>query len=231
MKKIFNIFAILIIGALGGIIFQAFILPHLANHEYFSEWSVVKNLKREAIINPIEKIIIEENQFFNESYEKAKKILVRLNNGCGFIATSDGLIVTLAESLSKAGEEYLFLGEEKVVYEIIKIDYDKNLALLKIEKNNLPTRSFASFNSIKTAQPVFLAGLILEEAKTKEIFNQGVIKTVDNSFIRTSIFEDDVLQGTPLFNLKGEIIGINDIDNQGKVTALAVDEIRKFSGF
>ncbi len=232
MNKIVNLIAILLLGALGGIIFQALILPHLANHEYFGDWSVVKNLKREAIINPTEEIIIEENQLVEESYQKTKKILVKLDNSCGFLVTADGLVITLATALpAETTDQYLFLEGRKIDYTVTKVDRDQNLALLKIAENNLPTRSFASLDSIRTAQPVFLSGLIVEEGDIKEIFNQGAIKMIDDSLIRTNIFEKDVLAGSPLFNVKGEIIGINSIDSEGKVTALVVDEIRKFAGF
>jgi hypothetical protein len=40
-----------------------------------------------------------------------------------------------------------------------------------------------------------------------------------------------MLRGSPLFNVKGEIIGINDIDDEGRIITLTIDEIRKFAGF
>jgi hypothetical protein len=232
MKKIFNIIAVLILGALGSIIFQAFILPHLANHEYFSNWSVIKNLKREAIINPVEKIIIEENQLVEESYQKTQKILAGFNNGSGFLATADGLVITLAEVLPQDSQEnYLFLENEEREYEIVKVDYEKNLALLKIEGNNFSTRSFIGLDAVNPAQPVFLSGLIMEEEGVQKIFNQGVVKTIEGNFIKTNIAEEEMLRGSPLFNVKGEIIGINDIDDEGRIITLTIDEIRKFAGF
>jgi S1-C subfamily serine protease len=232
MRKIFNIITILTLGALGSIIFQAFILPHLANHEYFSNWSVIKNLKREAIINPVEKIIIEENQLVEESYQETQRILAGFDDGSGFLATADGSIITLAEVLPQDPQEnYLFLEGEKREYEMVKIDYEKNLALLKIEGNNFSTCSFIGLDAVNPAQPVFLSGLIMGEEGIQKIFNQGVVKTIEGNLIKTNIVEEKMLRGSPLFNVKGEIIGINDIDDKGKIVTLTIDEIRKFAGF
>jgi hypothetical protein len=71
----------------------------------------------------------------------------------------------------------------------------------------------------------------MEEEGVQKIFNQGVVKTIEGNFIKTNIAEEEMLRGSPLFNVKGEIIGINDIDDEGRIITLTIDEIRKFAGF
>jgi S1-C subfamily serine protease len=230
MKNIFKIIAVLILGAIGGMLFQAFILPCLINHPYFGNFSFIKNLKREAIINPVEKIIIEENTALEDAFEKVEKAIIGFDNGSGLIITSDGLIVTLADLLPKT-KNYLFLEKEKVEFEVLRKDLGKNLALIKINRNELVVCKFADLTELKMGQRVFLAGVIIENKIPKKIINEGIIKIIDENAIRTNIFEKSILKGSSLFNVKGEVLGLNTIDSEGKVTAIPITEIRKFAGF
>jgi S1-C subfamily serine protease len=229
-KNIFKIIAVLILGAIGGMLFQAFILPYLINNSYFGNFLFIKNLKREAIVNPVEKIVIEENTALEDAFEKVEKAVVGLNDGSGLIITSDGLIVTLADLLPKT-ENYLFLGGEKVEFEVSRKDLKQNLALIKINRNNLTVCGFADLAEIKIGQRVFLVGVIIENEIPKKIINEGIIKIIDEGVIRTNIFEKSILKGSPLFNIKGETLGLNTIDSEGKVTTIPMTEIRKFAGF
>lgn len=230
MKNIFKIIAVLILGAIGGALFQAFVLPYLINHPYFSNLSFIKSLKREVIVNPVEEIIIQENTALIDVFEKVEKAVVGLNDGSGLIITSDGLIVTLADLLPKT-ENDLFLEKEKVEFEILRKDVKQNLALIKINRNDLPVCRFADLAELKMGQRVFLVGMIIENKIPKKIINEGIIKILDEDALRTNIFEKSTLQGSSLFNIKGEVLGLNTIDSQGKVTAIPITEIRKFAGF
>ena len=211
-------------------LFQAFLLPYLINHPYFGNLSFIKNLKREAIINPVEKIIIEENTALENAFAKVEKAIVGFDNGSGLIITSDGLIVTLADLLPKT-ENYLFLEKEKVEFEVLRKDLEKNLALIKINRNELVVCKFADLTELKMGQRVFLVGVIIENKIPKKIMNEGIIKILDEDAIRTNIFEKGILKGSSLFNIKGEVLGLNTIDSEGKVTAIPITEIRKFAGF
>jgi S1-C subfamily serine protease len=230
MKNIFKIIAVLILGAIGGALFQAFALPYLINHPYFGNLSFIQSLKREVIMNPVEEIIIQENTALVDVFEKVEKAVVGINNGSGFIITSDGLIVTLADLLPKT-ENYLFLEREKIEFEILRKDLKQNLALIKINRNDLTVCRFADLAELKMGQRVFLVGMIIENKIPKKIINEGIVKILDENAIRTNIFEKSTLQGSSLFNIKGEVLGLNTIDSQGKITAIPITEIRKFAGF
>ncbi|GAI04542.1 unnamed protein product, partial [marine sediment metagenome] len=69
MRNIFKIIAVLILGAIGGALFQALILPCLINHPYFGNFSFIKSLKKEVIVNPVERIVIEENTALADAFE------------------------------------------------------------------------------------------------------------------------------------------------------------------
>jgi len=229
-KNISRIIIILIIGAIGGSLFQVLILPGLIGHPYFGNLEMIKRLKNQVIVNPVEQIFIGQDTALEEAIKKVEDTVVGFNNGSGIIITSDGLIITLADVLPKT-EKYLFLEGEKVNFEVVRKDLDQNLALIKIEQKNILACKFADLSDIKMGQKVFLLGVIVENEIPKSITNQGSIKMFDDDIIRTNILEDKILNGSPLFNVWGEVLGLNVIDGQGKVSTIPIDNIRKFAGF
>ncbi len=221
-------------------IFQAFILPYLATKPYFQRFQFIKILtEREVIVNPKETVIIQENVALQQAVEKIERIVIgvrtktkggKILEGSGLILTSDGLVVTLA-SLVPFGSEFNFFWEgEKLPFQILKRDLKTNLALIKVEKNNLPTTGFADLEKIKLGQRVFLLGIVFENEQPKKIVNEGIIKTFDENTIRTNIFEKNILKGSPLFNIKSEVVGLNTIDLEGKVAAVSISKIKEFVG-
>jgi len=229
-KNISRIIIILIIGAIGGSLFQVLILPSLIVHPYFGNLEMIKRLKNQVIVNPVERITIGQDTALEEAIKEVEDAVIGIENGSGIVITSDGLIVTLADLLPKT-EEYLFLEEEKVNFEVIRKDLEKNLALIKIDQRNILACKFADLSDIKMGQKVFLLGIIVENEIPKSMTNQGSIKMFDDEMIYTNILEDEVLNGSPLFNVWGEVLGLNIIDSQGKVSTIPIDNIRKFAGF
>ncbi|MFC1630098.1 serine protease [Patescibacteria group bacterium] len=238
--KIPTLLALLVIGALGGVIFQAFILPYLATKPFFQRFQFVEILtQREVNVHPKETIIIQENTALKESIEKVQNavMMVRASSttqtvyGTALILSSDGLIVTLNDVLPWGYTFAFFWEGEMVPAEILKRDAENNLALIKVEKENLPTAGFANFEELRLGERVFLLGVILKANKQKKIVNEGIVKVIDEDSIRTNIVEKRTLQGSPLFNVEGMVVGINTIDFEGNVSAIPVRQIQEFAGF
>jgi len=241
-KNLVKITSILLLGAIGGLLFQVFVLPYLINVSFLQDFQFVKNLKeREVIINPKEEIIIRENTALENAIEKVNKTVVAIKTetktgkileGSGLIVTSDGLIVTLAELVPTGSVFDIFIEEEKLGGRVDKRDVSENLALIKIEKTGLSTCSFADFQNIKLGERVFLIGTVFDANKVpQKIINEGIIKIFDEEYIKTNIFEKSVLRGSPLFNIEGSVLGLNTIDSEGKVIAIPAEKIQSFSGF
>lgn len=140
-------------------------------------------------------------------------------------------MVTLSELVPQGAEANLFWDGQSVSFQILKRDLKNNLALIKIEKANLPTAGFADSNKIKIGERVFLVGQIFEKGVPKKMANEGIIKTFDENFIKTNIFEKYTLSGSPLFDIEGNLLGLNTIDKEGKVVTISVSTIRAFVGF
>ena len=97
--------------------------------------------------------------------------------------------MTLADLLPKGSDFALFFDGQILPFEVLKRDDKKNLILLEIDKEGLPTCGFASFDRIKRGQRVFLIGTIFLNGKPEKMVNSGIIKYFGRDFIRTNIFE------------------------------------------
>lgn len=104
------------------------------------------------------------------------------------------------------------------------------MALIKIEKSNLPTVSFADAEKIKLGERVFLVGIIFDNLIPQKMVNEGIIQKVSQDSIETNIFDEDSIKGSPLFNIEGSVVGLNIINSQGKVVAIPISKIKEFSG-
>lgn len=240
-KRVFQILSVFILGVIGGMMWQAILLPYLAKKPAFERLWFIEDFKDgETIIYPKEEIYIKEETAITEAVEKAEKMVVgiktetkkgKIIEGSGLILTSDGLVVTLAELLEDGSHSSFFVNDQSVPFTVQKVDTKKNFALVKIEKEGLATDRFADVEKIKRGEKVFLVGIIFLNEKPIKITNQGIIKYFDASFIRTNIFEKDILKGSVLFDVEGKVLGINTIDLEGKVTAIPISEIQQFAGF
>ncbi|MDP1538481.1 MAG: serine protease [bacterium] len=224
-KNILAVIAIFIIGMVGGI-FASQIF------QYESEQGPV-------YLTETKEIFIQENIALVNAVERAEKTVVgvktqtqtgKVLEGSGLIVTSDGLIVTLAELVPYGSNFSFFVNDKKVSFQILKRDLKENLALIKISNSTLTTARFARLEKIKMGERVFLIGVTFENETPSKLVNEGIVKAFDENFIQTNILESGLLAGSPLFNIEGEILGINTIDSKGKVIAIPISKIRAFIG-
>jgi S1-C subfamily serine protease len=176
-----------------------------------------------ALEKAIEKV--KDSIIFVQSKSKTGKIL----EGSGIVLTSDGLILTLSDLVPQNYQIKIFLNNNEFTPKVLQ--RKNNLALLKVEEKNLPTVSFADFEKIKLGERVFLIGEFFENQTPKKVVNEGIIKTFDEKIIQTNISESKNLQGSSLFDIEGQLVGLNTIDKEGKILAISIKEIRQFIGF
>jgi len=235
LKNIFKIIAVFIIGMVGGIFADQIFWPYFIERPLFFEYRLEKN---PIYVTERKEIKIQENLALKEAIEKVEKAVVGLKSktkagkileGSGLIVTSDGLILTLQDLVPLGSEINLFLDGKKLIPKVLQ--RKENLALLKIEEKNLLTVGFADFQKIRLGERVFLVGEIFENDIQKKIVNEGIVKTFDENSIQTNIFEKNNLQGSSLFNIEGQLFGLNTTDKEGKVLSISIKQIREFLGF
>lgn len=236
LKNIFKIISIFIIGIVGGIFADQILWPYFIERPLFHQYRLEQS---PVYVTERKEITIQENVAIINAIEKVEKVVVgvrtetkteKILEGSGLIITSDGLMVTLAELVPQGSNFSFFIDGEKVNFQILKRDLKENLALVKIEEANLPTVSFANLEKLKLGERVFLVGVIFEKGEPSEIVNEGIVKSFDQDFIKTNIFEENILKGSPLFDIEGNVLGLNTIDKEGKVIAIPISKIKSFAG-
>lgn len=235
-KNILKILAVFVIGAMGGIFADQILWPYFIERPLFYQYNL--NPSSGNIIEKKE-IIIQENIALQQAIERVEKTVISVKTetsrgknteGSGLILTSDGLAVTLAELLPSGSKPQIFWEGEKLPFQVLKKDLKNNLALLKIEKNNLPTIGFGDGGKLKLGQRVFLLGAVMEEGQFRKIVNEGIVRTFSEDFIQTNISEKSILSGSPLFDIEGKVLGLNKVLQTGEIITIPIKKIQEFTG-
>lgn len=242
MKWVLKVLAIFILGIFGGIFANQILWPYFIERPLFYQYRLEQS---PVYVTEKKEVTITENIALQNAIEKVEKTIIGVQTktktgkilaGSGLILTSDGLVVTLADLVPQGGNPSFFVDGEITSFQILKRDLKENLALIKIEKTNLPTVGFANFEKLKLGERVFLVGMAQPPnggwvASPGLVVNEGIVKSFDENSIQTNIFEKIRLQGSPLFNIEGEVLGLNTIDSEGKIITIPISKIKSFSGF
>ena len=135
--------------------------------------------------------------------------------GSGFIISSDGYILTNAHVVSEADEVIVKLFDKREFKaKIIGADKRTDVALVKIEATGLPKVTVGEPNKLKVGEWVAAIGspFGLENTMTAGIVSaKGRALPQENfvPFIQTDVAINPGNSGGPLFNLAGEVVGIN----------------------
>jgi len=235
-KKVVGLLLVFIIGMVGGIFAEEIFWPYFVERPLFHKYKLDKGA---IFVTERKEITIQENTALKEAIAKIEKTVVFLRSktkkgkileGCGFTLTSDGLIVTLNELLPEGSTSSLFVEGEIVPFQILKRDPDKNLVLLKVDKKNLATAGFFDFEKLKLGERVFLVGISFEEGRFKKFTEEGIVRSFDERKIETNIQSSKELLGTPLFDIEGNILGLNYQGKDGKLISIPVNQIKSFVG-
>jgi serine protease Do len=135
--------------------------------------------------------------------------------GSGFIVNSDGYILTNTHVVANAGEVTVRLTDRREFpAKVIGADERTDVAVIKINANNLPIVKLGDPSRIKPGQWVLAIGspFGFENSATA-----GIISATSRSvpgenyvpFIQTDVAVNPGNSGGPLFNMAGEVIGIN----------------------
>ncbi|WP_018144066.1 MULTISPECIES: DegQ family serine endoprotease [Thioalkalivibrio] len=135
--------------------------------------------------------------------------------GSGFIYTEDGYIITANHVVEGASEVVVHLSDRRVFdAEIVGKDPQSDVALLKIDAENLPTLKLGSSSDLKVGEWVLAigspfgfdhsvtAGIV--SAKGRSLPSENYVP-----FIQTDVAINPGNSGGPLLNLDGEVIGVN----------------------
>ena len=135
--------------------------------------------------------------------------------GSGFIVSSDGYILTNAHVVADATEVTVKLTDKREFKaRVIGTDRRTDIALLKVDANSLPAVRIGSPATLKAGEWVAAIGspFGLENTVTTGIVSAKSRSLPDGTyvpFIQTDVAINPGNSGGPLFNLTGEVVGIN----------------------
>jgi serine protease Do len=135
--------------------------------------------------------------------------------GSGFILSADGYILTNAHVVDSADEITVKLTDKREFKaKVIGADKRTDVALIKIEGTNLPMVKFGDPNKLKVGEWVVAIGSPFGFENT---VTAGIVSAKGRSlpqenfvpFIQTDVAINPGNSGGPLFNMRGEVVGIN----------------------
>lgn len=135
--------------------------------------------------------------------------------GSGFIISGDGYILTNAHVVEGANEATVRLTDKREFKaKTIGADKRTDVALLKIEASGLPTVKLADTAQLKVGEWVVAIGspFGFDNSVTAGIVSaKGRSLPQENyvPFIQTDVAINPGNSGGPLFNMRGEVVGIN----------------------
>ena len=190
--------------------------------------SIIKNIQQVKNV-PVDPF---GNDFFGQSpfriqiqQPSGTPIPREVGNGSGFIVDSSGLIITNKHVVSDetASYEVTLKNGERMKAKVVASDPLFDLAILKVEKINLPTLKFADSGKVKVGQTVVAignplgefpnsvsAGIISGIGRQVQAGNSytGEVETL-NSVIQTDAAINPGNSGGPLLDLSGQVVGVN----------------------
>lgn len=143
---------------------------------------------------------------------------IRRGQGSGFIITSDGYIITNNHVVEGAEKITVKLSSDKELSaKIIGRDPETDVAVIKVDANNLPTAQLGDSDNLKVGEWVLAignpfglshtvtAGIVSAKGRT----NIGLSNVEYQDFIQTDAAINFGNSGGPLLNIDGKVVGIN----------------------
>jgi serine protease Do len=135
--------------------------------------------------------------------------------GSGFIVRADGIILTNAHVVADATDVIVKLTDKREFKaKVIGIDRPSDVAVIKIEADNLPVVKLDRADDVKVGEWVLAIGspFGFDNSVTSGIVSAKARALPGDTyvpFIQTDVAVNPGNSGGPLFNMKGEVIGIN----------------------
>lgn len=230
-KLVFKGIIVFLLGIGGGILGSQILWPYLVERPLFLRyrlWEIQRPIIEQR------EVTITEDENFQKIIPSLEKniVLVKIKTKkgeivrTGTILTSDGLISLLSQDIPKNFIEINVEGKDfSSLAKIFK--QDKNISLLKIEKENLSPVSFASEEEVFLGEKVFFLSEYQEGGEKNFSINVGFLTKIYPTTIFTNMKGEKDNTSSPLFNLKGKFLGIIFLDKNGNVEVIPVSEIKE----
>ncbi|OGF30663.1 hypothetical protein A2533_00880 [Candidatus Falkowbacteria bacterium RIFOXYD2_FULL_35_9] len=248
----------LLVGGSAGVLGSLFVTPILQNLPYADKFfrqyeksvsagnEVISVEEESSSISAVEEVSpavvsivvskelqnIQLDPFFGLPVQDqtAQPQVEKIGGGTGFIITPDGLIVTNRHVVEDSTAEYTVILNDDRQFDATVLDLDtvNDLAILKIEGENLPVAELGNSDELKIGQTVIAIGYTLGEYRNT--VSKGIVSGINRqvfSSLGSAIQIDAPINpgnsGGPLINLSGQVVGINTaVNRQGEGIGFAI---------
>ena len=179
--------------------------------------SVTENVKAADVSQPPQGIDPNDPfwQFFRGlPWQKGQPSVPMRGLGSGFIVTPDGVVLTNAHVVDNAKEVTVKLTDRReFTAKVIGKDDQSDVAVLKIDAHNLPTVRLGDDSQVKVGEWVVAIG---SPFGFDNSVTAGIVSAKERSlggsyvpFLQTDVAVNPGNSGGPLFDLHGNVVGIN----------------------
>ena len=155
--------------------------------------------------------------------------MIGYNWGTGVIISEDGLVITNTHVIDGCDRATVVLYDDSE-YEALLIGYDSisDIALLKIDAEGLPAAEFGDSADIYVGQSVAAIGNPLGE-QFRMTMTDGIISAISRdinykgrtmTLMQTNAALNEGNSGGPLFNMRGQVIGITNMKMMSSVSSI-----------
>lgn len=246
-KKIFllsgKFILIFLIGALGGIWGEHYLLPRIISYSPLNKikWLNSSRFGSTTIINQTKKEFITQDQAIEEivnnispsivgvrTFIKSKNKSTILTEGSGIVFTNDGTILTtnnLFPANQKQFQIEVFINQKWRPAKVVSTNIGSGLALVKVNNNNLLSiTDWSEHPNLAIGQKCILAGF--NPKNQKEMINLGFIKTYPPAELSFSN-EPGFMTGGTVFDLSGKVIGLISVQTDQSIKFIPTNDLLK----
>ncbi|MBX2886395.1 MAG: Do family serine endopeptidase [Granulosicoccus sp.] len=207
------------------LIAMSLMLPSLVvARDNLPDFTTLVKRNHEAVVNISVRQVLDETDL--DLDEKHRELLRKYQEeqnrnpfesgvGSGFIISSDGYVLTNNHVVEGADEVIVRMHDRRqLIASVVGVDQRSDVALLKLDATDLPVVSIGSSRALEVGEWVLAigspfgfdfsvtAGIV--SAKGRALPNESYVP-----FIQTDVAINPGNSGGPLFNLDGDVIGIN----------------------
>ena len=149
--------------------------------------------------------------------------------GSGVILSEDGLVITNTHVIDGCNRAVVTLyNDEEYEAELIGADSISDIAVLKIEARGLPAAVFGDSAALTVGQQVAAIGNPLGE-QFRMTLTDGIISAISRdinyngrsmTLMQTNAALNEGNSGGPLFNMRGEVVGITNMKMMSSVSSI-----------
>ncbi|MEC9341943.1 MAG: DegQ family serine endoprotease, partial [Pseudomonadota bacterium] len=153
--------------------------------------------------------------FFGPDGQPEQRSFETQSLGSGFIVSADGYVLTNHHVVASADEIVVRLVDRReYLAELVGSDARSDIAVLKLEATDLPTVKIGSVDEVRVGEWVLAIG---SPFGFDHSVTAGIVSATGRSlpkdsyvpFIQTDVAINPGNSGGPLFNMDGEVIGVN----------------------